>query len=289
MLAESRQVLSRMSGVMEVGAVPLTPPFEESAARWLDPPRPALAEARAVVGTAATPAQAWDRAGAAGLLPGAWAVGFHTMRGATVRHRYGNCRTPCLCDPGTVADRPARVHDVVVYASDAAGLGHAEALAREGLARLRPWGRQPPVDRLVWAVSRGSARMRTVHLNALNPVRGKVQRALEARGDRTFFDTLGQFADVARAIRATGNPALQRLYPMGLVDLIALSASWDRACALDLTVPGGYVHPVPAEGRRFAELPDPFAPWRALWQTGYAPWVVTDEEGVLLAAPAPRV
>ncbi|WP_125810541.1 hypothetical protein [Actinoplanes sp. ATCC 53533] len=273
---------------MEVDAVLLTPPFEELAVHWLDPSRPALAEARAVVGTAATPAQAWDRVQAAGLLPDAWATGFHTMRGATVRHRYGNCRTPCLCDPGTVADRPARVHDVVVYAGDAEGIRHAEALAREGMARLHPWCLRPPADRLVWAVSRGSARMRGVHLNALNPVRGKVQRALDARDDRTFFDTLNQFTDVERAIRATGNPAFKRLHPLGLVDLIALSASWDRACALDLTVPGGFVYPVPAEGQRFAELPDPFAPWRAMWQTGYAPWAVTDEDGVLLAAPALR-
>lgn len=274
--------------MVEVDAVPLNPPFEELAVHWLDPPRPDLGEARAVVGAAATPAEAWDRVRAAGLLPAAWATEFHTMRGAAVRHRYGNCRTPCLCDPGTVADRPARVHDVVVYASDAEGIRHAEALAREGLARLHPWCLRPPADRLVWAVSRGTARMRDVHLNALNPVRGKVQRALKTRGDRTFFDALNRFADVKRAIRATGNPAFKRLHPIGLIDLIALSASWDRVCALDLTVPGGFVYPVPAEGRRFAELPDPFAPWWALWQTGYAPWAVTDDAGVMLAAPALR-
>jgi hypothetical protein len=93
------------------------------------------------------------------------------------------------------------------------------------LARRRPWCLRPPADRLVWAVSRGSTRMSAVHRNAVNPVRIKVRLALKARGDRTFFDALNHFADVERALRATGNPAFKRLHPLGLADLIALSAS----------------------------------------------------------------
>lgn len=267
----------------------MTPPFDAIAARWLSPTRSGLTVARTVVGTATDATEAWERLIAAGLLPEDWASSptrrFHTLRPAAGPHRYGNCGVPCLCDPRNLRERPSRVHDAVLFASDIEGMRQAEALAREGRRRLRPWTAEDLPDRVVWAASRGSRRLRSFNLVGILSVRIKVQKALDDCGDRTFFDAMGHYsAELTRVIRETANPALKRFHAVSLADLLALAESFRRACALGLDVPEGFITRIPAEGRPFAELPNPFVPWWALLQTGYAPWVVT-QDTVMLAAP----
>jgi hypothetical protein len=225
-------------------------------ARVLRPERPRLALARAVAAGYDDAVAAWEALAASGVIPLAWVGDPGRLFACLDCGGIGTIDDETFHAP---AAHPWSVETAVAFAADPAGVLRAEALAREVVARLAPWGVPQPA-RVVWRV--GAPRDATPA--ALAPPMDAAWRAWSA---------------VPRAARLARVP--QGSLPdgvWGLVDSQFVAAQQWAACA---AVDGGTV--LRGEPVRFADLPDPFAPLVALWETGYALDAITAEAVVLVA------
>lgn len=174
---------------------------------------------------------------------------------------------------------PRYLWDALALASDPEGVGTAEQLARETLQRLSDWGGAPLPQGLFWRIfTQGAQRDGAVRaswpqqLLYLNAWQG-AERAVTQRARRSVVNE----ANTQRArLRALAGAA-QRSAVYACTEDCLSAWWWHKACELDLRVPprsrtGFHPYEVPDAlvDKRFVELPNPFDPLLALWQTGYA-------------------
>jgi hypothetical protein len=189
----------------------------------------------------ADPAELWEALSTSGVIPDAW-VGDAGRAFACDSRR-------CACEGREQRPHPWSVAACVAFASDVAGVTQAEALARECVARLAPWGAPQP-QRVVWRVV-DPATWRPARVDALAQAEretfppGPPSPPMPPRRGETW--ALRAFRDHTSAHK--GWPARNR----GLWRTVRLP---DRA--------------------------DPFEPLLALWATGYALDAITDDAVVLV-------
>lgn len=209
--------------------------------RVLLPDHTRLAEARAVANRARSGRAAWENLAAAGFIPMDW-VG-------DPRRRF---RGPASRD---TLDHPSSARAAALFAADARGVATAEALAREAVARVARWDvpRDPREKAVEWRVS--ASRMRSSW------------RAYRVRSVLRKILGYAQLND---------EPYGRAVYPeeQAVNDLV-LRDGYDELARNGFVVPydpsyapAAEERPF-AEGRRFADVPNPFAPLVDLWCTGY--------------------
>jgi hypothetical protein len=237
------------------GAVPLSrAELARLANRILRPDQDDADCARAAVEDLADPAEAWAALARGGVIPATW-LDEPTRSFASY--------PPGLDDGRIVSARhPATIADAVRFASDAAGMQRAEALARTACAALAPWGGAAP-SVIRWLVHD----LRDARLDrgrALWRAEWAATSALDA-----FPDALDGAAERSEELRAQLARIDRHLAFTAARDLFAAEA-WALAVTRDLEVPPTSASPQLRPGARFAALPDPFGPLAAIWTTGYA-------------------
>jgi hypothetical protein len=140
----------------------------------------------------------------------------------------------------------------VALAHDAESLVRSRWLARELIERLRPWCAGATLPAVRW------------RKNGANGWWSSSPRLLQR-----IFSVIEQ---VVRVIIPRGD----RIVP----NLAAAKIAWNYACTEGLRVPQS--GPSAWVGRRFDAMPDPFAPWEALTETGH-PVLDADDEWITLA------
>ena len=197
-------------------------------------------------------------------------------RGNLIAYGGAYHRIECVLLP-----HPPSVAVAVALASDPRGVATAEACARELAARLAPWKAATPSERVVWRVS---------GVSGVLPQDGvSVREAAPA---------LATAVDAALVQMARGAPdAVPRLaFAAPCADDEYAAGVWRRAAAdprasvmslADDVVTGQSWAPVPERvaGRRYRDLPDPFAPALDLWNLGYGFGGVLDDGAVVLVCP----
>lgn len=195
---------------------------------------------------------------------------------------------PAAPSPGRdVSPLPRTLPACLAIATDADNMLAAEAHAREVVKRLAPFGVTPRAN-VLWTfvpewpgADQGGAFL-------LNAVAMSLQRAAD-EGSRPDFSMRAAFSDGAGKVQAelahhADSPLALRLCEPFL-DACGRASQWKRACELELRVPRYEYAPgkfVPAEGKPFAELPDPFEPLLALMLLGYWMSGATDDALVLV-------
>lgn len=277
-------------------------------ARVLNPSRPRLDDARAVADDLATrdAAALWEALAARAVIPLDWVA--HPARAfedprwrvSTEPQPDGTVALPIRGAPGAPSEddagllalaramaqragdaglhaaalerlAPPTVPACVAFASDPEGVATAEALAREVMARLAPWATpQPPL--VLWRVC---GRWHVTGERAWGPLR-------VASTPRMILPRLGA------AMRRRSGEDTPTWSARG--DAVS-AAAWRDAASSGRVVPATLLDgPLPAAvaGRRFADLPDPFAPLVALWNTGYALEAITPRAVVLVCVELPE-
>lgn len=260
--------------------------------KLLTPERARLGEAREAVAGVKDARVAWDTLVARGLVPVAFADD------PTRAYHSGN---------RGIFSTPPTVAACVAVASDIPGLRRAEAIAGELIARLRPWGVKP-FEQTVWHfTSRETVRSRMQFApTGLRDVLETVAQMVEPgwSPDGTPYSLEEHVRDlIAWEVVPPGTPvrvwtaiaeartevarALQPLDVTGAFlsfdQLWKAAVTWPALVEAGCIVPsrvfpgawepyGGTRRPRSADGSLmcFADLPDPFAPLLALWETGYA-------------------
>ncbi len=181
--------------------------------------------------------------------------------------------------------------EAVIVAADPRGIMAAEALARQVVAALAPWGAPAPT-RVVWRFTEIDATQRPrshesfpggqwASFCATHALGGR--RGFTAEQERLRASIVGD--DRADALRWEG---------AAVVDFV----HWRRwvaasQLALRVTAPEYVAETNPSVrallGRPFAELPDPFGPLVDLWWRGYGLEAIGQDTVALLAARAPAV
>lgn len=259
--------------------------------KLLAPERARLQEAREAVKDVKDPRVAWDTLVARGLIPLAFADD------PTRSYHSGN---------RGIFSTPPTVAACVAVASDIPGIRRAEAIAGELNARLRPWGVKP-CEQIVWHfTSRETVQSRTQGAPAglrdvLEILAQVVEPAWAPNGTRYSIEehvrdliawevappgTSTRTWAALEEARAEVARTLQPLHTGGTLwsfDLLWKAAvSWPLLAQAGCTVPGRVFpgawalyprarRPRSTDGTlaRFADLPDPFVPLLALWETGY--------------------
>lgn len=280
--------------------------LEALAARILQPRHARAHEARAVLEGVEDPRRAWSALRGAGLVPPHWDNGKERrfLRDPLRERSWGD--RDHRATPPTVAA-------CLALASDPEGAAAAEALAGVVAERLALWPitlARLPRKRLDRALKRfAGVRLprrtleprflwRCVSPRAWEVSRDSALRPHEAAhlasGGARFIE-IGDSFDAPRwgpaclptSLRDRVGSDVTRL----VEDQVAGARAWKAAVAEDRVVPPdsaalrSVLLPFPPAlvGRRFAELPDPFAPLLALWATGYALESIEDRTLVLIA------
>lgn len=233
-------------------------------------------------------ARLWETYVARGLVPASWAD--DPLRGFVRGDVRVDARSKLerLFDPASCEARPGFL-DAVILAADPRGVVAAEALARQVVVALGPWGAPAPT-RVVWRFTEIDATQRVrshesfpggqwASFCATHSLGGR--RGMSPEQERLRASIVGD--DRADALRWEG---------AAVVDFVHWRR-WVAASQLGLrvSVPERVTEPCvrALEGRAFAELPDPFTPLVDLWWRGYGLEAVGSEAVVLLAARAPAV
>lgn len=185
--------------------------------------------------------EAWEALATRGMIPASWV---HN----DARRFHSSADRWELCPVGRGA--------MLAFASDIEGVTRCEALMREALERLSPWG----------ALNDGSLRWELCGANThvLTPPPGFT-------GDaplRALYAALG--AEAVNAHRVELGEAREITFVWNestLHDVILGDMLWRTAVLNDVTVCVPKTHPL--HERRFAELPNPFEPLVAIVATGY--------------------
>ena len=227
-------------------------------ARIMHPRRRQLDAVRDAVAGVVDPGEALELLAARELIPMSWPVG--TERGfargscatcGRVQEHTSRCPHKDRSLAELIVRAPPHLASVVTLASDPEGVSTAEALAREAVARWEPWSGMRP-KRVCWAI--GS-------------ILGKETDHPGPRGPwmaaRRAAEIAGSYAPVAAFDKRVTGRAQQ------FSDAFYGSQEWSYAASRRLAVQPGPKTPEPLVGRRFAELPDPFAPALAIWALGY--------------------
>lgn len=258
--------------------------------RFLRPARADLDQLARTIGYCGDEAGAvvWSRAIAAGGIPQAWRddPGRRFRATASELTRLGISNAEPFPDRGGHARHllaaPASARAALLFASDPQGMSEAERLARQAAAHFEAWG-APKVARIAWRlagnpidrVSAGGA-----PLGDLRPAIERLRAALAGtvRIDQREHEHL-RFALVVDALR--WSTRREQLLNTALPARVR-STSSTVSTSSELDMPAELV------GRRFAELPDPLAPWLALTLTGYSLWAITNSpSGAVLELAAP--
>ena len=195
---------------------------------------------------------------------------------------------PASPSPGRdVSSAPTTIAACLAVATDPDGIVAAEAHARETMSRLAPFGVTPRAN-LLWTfvpewpgANQGGAFL-------LDAVFMSLQRAAD-EGTRPDFSMRAAFSDGAGKVQA--ELAHHALGPLELrlcepfLEVCGRASQWKRACELELAVPRYEYAPgrfIAAEGKPFAQLPDPFEPLLALMLLGYWMSGATDDALVLV-------
>ncbi|MCA9651046.1 MAG: hypothetical protein H6712_22105 [Myxococcales bacterium] len=249
----------------------------------LQPRLPRWRAARAAVAGVRGGHAAWEAATTAGLVPASWAEpGRRTfMRGGG----------------GAERERPipASADEVARVVAASAIIEAVEALARELVAALEPWGQAAP-RRIAWSLL-PAGRLRQSWIRS----RHAVCEALALAGlhaSNAAFAALGSGASAgARLSALRSRSAAQRIFAHDAV----MHEDWQRVVAAGVVVsrgPFGWIReglgepramlvPEPLVGRPFAALPDPMSPLLAIWAAGCALGSLSEARMVLhLGAPA---
>jgi hypothetical protein len=269
-----------------------TAPFD-----LLAPARVRLAEAQAAVGRTRSPLLAWERLATAALLP------FEHVDSPTRRFCIGRwqlARRPAeLCDTMQLAEhdgdhmftsmpfspkvrvvssRPMTVGAAARFVADLATVLEVEALAREAVLRLRAWR---PVATfasaitVVWAVT-------SVDRTPLGHLGGERMLLLQS------MSLTGLIAEHLRGVKGHFGAGTR---PRSRVQTIAACAeAWELAATQGLRLGEG-LRWQPAKhygaalrGKRFSEVPNPFAPVVEIYKRGYAVRAITGDNVTLMTA-----
>jgi len=255
--------------------------------RLLRPARPQLAEALFATQEARSATEAWYRLHQRGLLPPGWesapARGFVFVEEDGVRWGpLGSLHPPVHAIPGSV-------EACVALASDPEGIQAAERLADECITAWAAWGVKAPARR-VWDVV----------LRAGPPVFVSAPTVLEEAGavvryahELAAWDRLVLVGDrLLTHAQALLDAQTGHRVRLDLADVFRDAWLWALACDEGLKVPvtdDDLAPHIPGAlaGRRFADIPDPFAPWFALSDTGYLLRLVDRDELLLVAEQIP--
>lgn len=228
----------------------------------------------------------WERYAARGLVPAGW---MDEPRRSFVRSDVRiDARTKLtrLFDPA-VGDAVPGFTEAMIVAADPRSIASVEELARQAVSAMKPWGAPAPT-RVLWRFTEINVPQRVRSHESLpggqraswaaTHAVGVQRSALDAQGEQTLRAIVGD--DRADALRWEG---------AAVVDFVHWRR-WVAAATLGMrVVVPEYVsdpHLRALEGRRFAELPDPFTPLVDLWWLGYGLEAVGTDAIVLLAARA---
>lgn len=263
------------------GSLRAAPPeLVARAERVLRPARPRLIEARdAASGHGAQ--GALEALIARGLLDASWAdPGARSLGTAAVSFDRTRRRTPgprLVLDAAPPGARDADLPLLTLLAADAARCLRAEALAREALDRLRPFGVAFAARAVVW--THGCAGERALwphHLAAHDGLRRALD-AVSAARDATTSSRRGGATRQSHADHAAHCVAVawrRRDLPENVRSLLgevwAAAGQWDALAASDARLPDdGAASAGRPNGPRVRDLASPFDAVAALWDTGY--------------------
>lgn len=261
------------------------------------PHQPRLVDARDVARDADTAAAAWEALSARGVIPLDWAP--HATRRFVA---YDPATTETSADALT---HPPTRGACVAFASDPVGVTTAEALARELVARLAPWGAAQP-ERVIWIVGEARAPL-SLEASGLGAVLDTIDTLIEhwassprtaryARRDRSAPRRAARTA-LKHARRASWDQLRQARRDAregGLAAaLSAMSALWDFAARefLHVSRMAAMRHRVSPSlvGVRVGAMRSPFDVVLALYELGYGLGPLTGEALCLTAVePAMR-
>jgi hypothetical protein len=233
--------------------------------RILRPSRVALDAARAAASGLTDARAAWDTLGARGLIPAAWRDDprrrfpwFPDLdpreRAQALRRAPYVPRAPCPDDVAACA----------LLAADVAGVERAEASGRAFAAALRAWG-VPAADTVLWVPTSFCG-----HEAQLHDTKPGVWEP-DGFAFRVFGET--RWEEVARVIdRLRGEAAAASMDAAHRARAASIVGPWvfaeERWIEAVRTRQGAPQGEKPG-GSLYADLPDPFAPALALYESGY--------------------
>lgn len=225
------------------------------------------------------PAELWEALATRGVIPLEWVTAWDTK--SPCGHRWRDIlrdvwRTDAPCPECVRARAPARIFDhgegcypaewprnvaaCVALASDPVGITQAEALAREAVARLAPWGAPQP-HRVVWRVGAWDAQRSWLH-------QGPDQERIPDW--RIALSTTSRGREFVETFRKHARALIAKPYVLDTV-----LTDNDQAIAWMLTHHDLYER----------ESPNPWQPLCELFALGYALDAIRDD-AVTLVCPA---
>jgi hypothetical protein len=258
--------------------------------RWRAGSAPAMEATRACAvlkGTASvtlamSAEEAWEAVSARGFVPVEWlSAEARSFRGhieqgiaraalpAYVnrwRSRAETEKTARGADP--VGSGPLSLRACVSIAADCDGLIATEALVREVLERLEPWGVHK-VQRICWRIVDAS-RWRTERQSYWS-------ESLRA----TIASVVSEMPFKLPPGYGPTDPAPKPAWWSLAAAESSLAKLWDELATSNVARPDG-LHP--ARLREFRALPNPYEPLLAIWSTGFVFDELTRDEAVLVAA-----
>ena len=230
----------------------------------------------------------WETYVARGLVPQSWAedpARWFLRGSARVDARS---KLERLLD-GALEEAQPGFLEAVILAADPRGVAVAEALARQVVAGLAPWGAPAP-SRVLWRFTEIDATQRPRSHESFPGGQWASFCATHALGGRRGFTA--EQEQLRASIVGDDRADALRWEGAAVVDFVHWRR-WVAASRLGLrvTAPEYVTDPCvrALQGRLFAELPDPFTPLVDLWWRGYGLEAVGRDTVVLLAARAPAV
>lgn len=255
--------------------------------RPLDPVARDLTRSRRLV------ARIWETLAARGIIPNDW-VG-DSSRGFVVSASRALDGEPVSEVRGydaecVVVRTPPSLRCVIALASDVEGALHAEALARESLARFEAivTGARVIDRALHWSVLDDAYADTTVKTNAWRDAPAESERLL-LRARRALNVSLGRplfaggYLDAGLTVDMVERWVGAALNEGALCDRYE-SLRWEAACERGLRFAAYGEMAREVAGREVAEFRDPFAPLMELWESGYG--LDRRVSGLALVAPA---